>query len=409
MIVEVYLLLRCRGRQVCAAGTTVIAAETPEGQNLVADSCNGDSGGGLTAANVDGREVLLGVISFGEPDCGRQGGKPGVYTNVMDHLDWIRDQIGRSSSGGGGLAIGGGGGGGSVQCVASNGKPCKFPFRFRGQLYASCTTDHDAEGKAWCSTQTDSEANHIIGTGEWGHCPATCPTNILTTPRTDENGEAVTTADWSPWSACSVSCGRGSRLRTNSLCPRNAQGSCSTSQAQTCTQPACESSFASGGGGEINSGSVSWSAWGACSRSCGGGTQTRTLRGSKIVQTQGCSLEACPPLSSFSQAEEEESEAGGEYQVSFKACQFSGTCGDGGGGGDGGPQFQDFQPPAVTRPPPRGSVGQPGGGRGRPSFFEDNRREFFGRPSINVISRFPRRPTDERNFAWIYPRDDILI
>ena len=37
----------------------------------MADSCNGDSGGGLTASNVDGREVTLGIVSFGEPDCGR--------------------------------------------------------------------------------------------------------------------------------------------------------------------------------------------------------------------------------------------------------------------------------------------------------------------------------------------------
>ena len=37
----------------------------------MADSCNGDSGGGLTAGNVDGREVILGIVSFGEPDCGR--------------------------------------------------------------------------------------------------------------------------------------------------------------------------------------------------------------------------------------------------------------------------------------------------------------------------------------------------
>jgi hypothetical protein len=39
----------------------VIPASRPEGQNLLADSCNGDSGGGLTAPNIDGREVLIGT------------------------------------------------------------------------------------------------------------------------------------------------------------------------------------------------------------------------------------------------------------------------------------------------------------------------------------------------------------
>ncbi len=50
-----------RGGQLCAAGTTVIPSTRPEGQNLLADSCNGDSGGGLTAPNIDGREVLIGT------------------------------------------------------------------------------------------------------------------------------------------------------------------------------------------------------------------------------------------------------------------------------------------------------------------------------------------------------------
>ena len=37
--------------------------ESSSGLELVADSCNGDSGGGLTANNFNGREVGA-VISF---------------------------------------------------------------------------------------------------------------------------------------------------------------------------------------------------------------------------------------------------------------------------------------------------------------------------------------------------------
>ena len=45
-----------RGGQICAVGSK--AVDSPGGSAaLVADSCNGDSGGGLTAANFDGREV----------------------------------------------------------------------------------------------------------------------------------------------------------------------------------------------------------------------------------------------------------------------------------------------------------------------------------------------------------------
>ena len=42
---------------------------------------------------------------------------------------------------------------GLARCVASNGKPCRFPFRFRGKVFASCTTDFDPENRAWCSTK----------------------------------------------------------------------------------------------------------------------------------------------------------------------------------------------------------------------------------------------------------------
>ena len=45
-----------RGGQICAVGSK--AVDSPAGSAaLVADSCNGDSGGGLTATNFDGREV----------------------------------------------------------------------------------------------------------------------------------------------------------------------------------------------------------------------------------------------------------------------------------------------------------------------------------------------------------------
>merc|ERR1712165_118801 len=55
------------------------------------------------------------------------------------------------------------------------GRPCVFPFRFGGTLRSSCITDLDPEGKFWCSTRVDEGGNHVPGTGEWGHCSASCP------------------------------------------------------------------------------------------------------------------------------------------------------------------------------------------------------------------------------------------
>jgi secreted trypsin-like serine protease len=141
-----------KGNQICAAGTDLIET-TAANLELVADSSNGDSGGGLTANNSDGREVLIGIISFGEPYCGRKGGKPGVYTNVFDHVNWIENQISprvvnlpSSQNTGNGLSSFG------INCVSSNGKECKFPFKFRNKVFASCTTDFDPDDRPWCST-----------------------------------------------------------------------------------------------------------------------------------------------------------------------------------------------------------------------------------------------------------------
>ena len=56
------------------------------------------------------------------------------------------------------------------------GKPCIFPFKFRGTLYNGCTLDGKEPGdvNAWCST-----VNDVYGNMEkWGDCGSDCNTHF---------------------------------------------------------------------------------------------------------------------------------------------------------------------------------------------------------------------------------------
>ncbi|XP_052867409.1 CLIP domain-containing serine protease B4-like [Anopheles cruzii] len=55
------------------------------------DTCSGDSGGPLMR-QISGNWYLYGVVSFGPQKCGTAG-VPGVYTNVLEYTDWIRNNI----------------------------------------------------------------------------------------------------------------------------------------------------------------------------------------------------------------------------------------------------------------------------------------------------------------------------
>ena len=60
-------------------------------------------------------------------------------------------------------------------CTTDSGKPCVFPFKYLGKTYNECTWALAAE--PWCSTQVDSDGNHI--TYHWGYCGPYCPISGL--------------------------------------------------------------------------------------------------------------------------------------------------------------------------------------------------------------------------------------
>eukprot|EP00092_Neocalanus_flemingeri_P017752 GFUD01019208.1.p1 GENE.GFUD01019208.1~~GFUD01019208.1.p1 ORF type:complete len:705 (+),score=131.50 GFUD01019208.1:272-2116(+) len=75
------------------------------------------------------------------------------------------------------------------------------------------------DGKAWCSTFTDSRGNHVGGQGNWGHCGGVC----------GRDPEGVW-SPWGSWGTCSSSCGVGSQVRTRSCSHRPCSGSSRANQ-----------------------------------------------------------------------------------------------------------------------------------------------------------------------------------
>lgn len=62
----------------------IVCAGTP-----AKDSCNGDSGGPLMSDKLHDGWTIIGIVSWGF-SCAN---KPGIYTNVAAHLDWIKTYI----------------------------------------------------------------------------------------------------------------------------------------------------------------------------------------------------------------------------------------------------------------------------------------------------------------------------
>lgn len=172
-------------------------------------------------------------------------------------------------------------------------------------------TQYPSNGGAACPSLTDTRP-----------CFNNCGTlNLIQFLLTLSSGSDCQVSDWSEWGACSNSCGGGVQARGRQVTQQATNGGAACpelSQTQACTGTTCgtlrpaapaflSSLFVPAAVDCIVS---DWTAWNACSASCGAGQQTRSRSVSQysanggvpcpsLAETQACIGTNCRPFFSM--------------------------------------------------------------------------------------------------------------
>jgi len=172
---------------------------------------------------------------------------------------------------------------GTCNCSSTNGNNCTSSAQCSGGSCSggsnSCTFSNASSAQCANNPQYGISCSSPCAICPSGSCVvngSSCNNNgVCNTGETCSNCSADCTT-YSAWGACSATCGGGTQTRTNS-CTGGIQ-------TQACNTQACPTAPPGGCG---------WGSWGSCSASCGGGSRTRTNSCNGQTESQSCNNQSC--------------------------------------------------------------------------------------------------------------------
>jgi len=182
-----------------------------------------------------------------------------------------------------------------------------------------------------CNTQSCSKDCQVSEWSDWSACTKTCGggtrirTRVVNTPATNGGKECPAlnetevcntqacpidceVSTWTEWGSCNKPCGGGVQMRTRTVTKAVANGGkeCPVvSETKSCNEQSCQVNPTVSAATPVNCEVSAWSAWSKCDKNCGGGSQTRTRTITKpaanggtacpvLTETQPCNIQACP-------------------------------------------------------------------------------------------------------------------